>query len=139
MRTGIMKLRKTQAEAGSLGALVVLEPTIDIPFDIKRVYFTYGVDEGNERGYHAHKKLEQLLVCVFGSIEVECDDGKRREKTILSSPSEGLFIGPGTWRTLKWIQGGSVLLVLASALYDESDYIREYDSFLQLVEEGYWK
>ncbi len=121
------------------GGLCFFEANRDIPFAFKRVYYTYGVKEGIIRGHHAHKALEQLLICVYGAIEVMCDNGEKKEYTILDDPAKGLYVGPGIWRTMKWLKDDSVLLVLASEYYDESDYIRDYNEFIKLVEGGYWK
>jgi len=132
-------LHKRTAESTDLGSLVFFEANRDIPFAFKRVYYTYGVKEGIIRGYHAHKALEQLLICVYGAIEIMCDNGEKKEYTVLDDPAKGLYVGPGIWHTMKWLKDDSVLLVLASEYYDESDYIRDYDEFIRLVKEGYWK
>jgi len=122
------------------GTLVFFEANKDIPFGFKRVYYTYGVKEGIIRGHHAHKALvEQLLICVYGAIEIMCDDGEKKECTVLDDPAKGLYVGPGIWHTMEWLKDDSILLVLASEYYDESDYIRDYDEFIRLVKEGYWK
>lgn len=122
------------------GAICVAEGMSSVlPFEIKRVYYSYGVKEGILRGFHAHKKLQQLLICVYGSIEVTLDDGRGMiESIILDNPANGLYVGPSTWRTIKWLKGNSVLLVLASEHYDESDYIRDYNNFLawRIKQEG---
>jgi len=118
------------------GTLVFFEAYKDIPFAFKRVYYTYGVKEGIIRGHHAHKALEQLLICVYGAIEIMCDNGEKKEYTVLDDPAKGLYVGTGIWRTMKWLKDESVLLVLASEYYDESDYIRDYDEFIRLVKEG---
>lgn len=121
------------------GYLCYLESAKTVLFTIKRVYYTYGVKEGVIRGHHAHKALEQLLICVYGAIEIMCDNGEKKEYTVLDDPAKGLYVGPGIWHTMKWLKDDSVLLVLASEYYDESDYIRDYDEFIRLVKEGYWK
>lgn len=114
------------------GALCVAEANSGIvPFEIRRVYYSYGAEEGTIRGYHAHKELEQILICVYGKIEVVLDNGKGKVETgILERPTQGLYVGPCMWRTMKWLQSGSVLLVLASQHYDTSDYIRNYEDFI---------
>lgn len=113
------------------GALCVAEAnTQEIPFEIKRVYYSYGAREGIVRGHHAHKTLEQILICAYGSIEVTLDDGHGMvEAVVLNDPSVGLYVGPSTWRTMKWLKTDSVLLVLASEHYNADDYIRDYDEF----------
>jgi dTDP-4-dehydrorhamnose 3,5-epimerase-like enzyme len=121
------------------GTLIFFEANRDISFFFKRIYYTCGVKKYLIRGYHAHKALEQVLICVFGSIEIMCDDGDKKEYTILDDPAKGLHIHSGIWHTMKWLTDDSVLLVIASDYYDESDYIRDYAEFVRLVKEGYWK
>lgn len=117
-----------------LGKVSFIEGLCDIPFEIKRVYYSYGVKPGNVRGGHAHKVLEQFLICVNGAIEVLLDDGfGQTEKLVLDSPEKGLLLGPDLWHTMRWIEENSVLLVLASGHYDESDYIRNYNAFVSWV------
>ena len=135
----ILDFHQRTAESPNLGSLVFFEANKHIPFAFKRVYYTYGVKEGIIRGHHAHKALEQLLICVYGAIEIMCDDGKKKEYTVLDDPAKGLYVGKGIWHAMKWLKDDSVLLVLASEYYDESDYIRDYDEFIRLVKEGYWK
>ena len=117
----------------SEGKLSVIESSSAVvPFDIKRVYYTYAVQAETIRGFHAHKELQQILICIYGKIEVMLDNGEGKiEKLILDLPQKGLYVGPQTWRTIKWLQDDSVLLVLASEHYDESDYIRDYDEFIK--------
>ena len=117
------------------GSLVFLEANIDVPFDVKRVYYIYGTKEGVRRGFHAHKKLEQVLVCVNGSCVIMLDDGKMQTEVLLNDPSEGLFVGTATWREMYDFTQDAVLLVLASEYYDESDYIRNYEEFLRYLKE----
>ncbi len=111
------------------GSLSVLESNLSAPFDIKRVYFTYDIPSGAERGGHAHKNLYQLIIAVSGSFEVVIDDGKNKETIFLNNPGKGLLITPGIWRELKSFSSGSTVLVAASEIYDESDYIRDYNIF----------
>lgn len=115
------------------GSLSVVEAGKLIPFEIKRVYYIYGTKEGVERGFHAHKKLRQLAVAVSGSCDMHLDNGKSQETVRLSSPHEGLLINPGTWRVMKNFTPDCVLMVFADAHYDEVDYIRNYDEFLDSV------
>jgi len=99
-------------------------------FDIKRVYFTTNVAVGETRGHHAHKTLEQILLCPCGTIEVTLDDGKGTIETVcLDRPDKGLYVGPSLWRTMKWLAHDSLLLVFASQPYEEADYIRDYEQF----------
>ena len=102
-----------------------------VPFEVKRIYYLYGVPENQERGAHAHKELLQVLIAAAGSFTVELDDGKNKKNFFLNSPSKGLLIVPGIWRNLTDFSFGSVALVLASEYYTEDDYIRNYDEFLQ--------
>lgn len=128
----IIKLVRRTTQNPDEGSLCVAEASSSlIPFEIKRVYYTYGVKSGITRGHHAHKELEQVLICISGIIEVTLDDGKGSvESVVLSDPSEGLYVGPSTWRTMKWLRDNSVLLVLASEHYNASDYMRDYDEFI---------
>ena len=117
------------------GMLCVVEGASEaIPFKIKRVYYSYGVEKDAVRGFHAHKTLEQILICVYGSIEITLDYGNEKVESItLADPSFGLYVAPNTWRTMRWLKSDSVLLVLASDHYDEADYIRDYDTFVKWV------
>lgn len=112
------------------GYLSVVENGIDIPFDIKRIYYLYMVPEV-ARGAHAHKALQQLLIATSGSVEVIMDDGTQRKSFILDKPWKGLRIPSGLWRDLENFSHDAVLLCLASEKYDETDYIRNYDEFLE--------
>ena len=102
-----------------------------VPFDIKRIYYLYDVPGGESRGGHAHKKLYQLIIAASGSFSVTLDDGKIKRTFFLNHPYQGLYIVPGIWRTLDDFSSGAVCLVLASGKYDETDYIRDYDNFIQ--------
>ena len=112
------------------GYLSVVENGIDIPFDIKRIYYLYMVPEV-ARGAHAHKELQQLLIATSGSVEVIMDDGESKKSFMLDKPWKGLLIPSGLWRDLENFSGGAVLMCLASEGYDEKDYIRDYDEFLK--------
>lgn len=122
-----------QEHGDTRGQLVALEENKNIPFPIKRVYFMYDTLEGVVRGKHAHKELHQVLFCVAGACTIHLDDGKEKIDVRLDKPSRGLLIGPGMWREMYDFTPGAVLMVLASEYYDESDYIRDYDAFLQSV------
>lgn len=115
------------------GYLSVIEGGMDIPFEIKRIYYLYMVPEA-ARGAHAHKELKQLLVATSGSVDITLDDGKEKKTFHLDRPWKGLLIVPGLWRDLDNFSGGTVLMCLASEKYDERDYIREYDEFLEFKE-----
>ena len=123
----------------SIGFLSFFEANKDIPFDIKRIYYTYNVPIGTKRGMHAHKELNQFLWCPFGEIKVVLDNGNEKKEFLLDSPEKGLLVGKGIWREMYWLKENSVLCVAASDYYNEKDYIKDYDEFLKLVKEGYWK
>lgn len=112
------------------GNLTFIESDKHIPFDIRRVYYLYDVPAGSERGGHAHKELEQLLIPLSGSFDVILDDGERQKKIHLNRPYQGLYICPYIWRQLNNFSSGSVCAVLASKPYDENDYLRHYQDFL---------
>ena len=114
----------------SRGYLSVIESDLDVPFEIKRVYYLYMVPEA-ARGAHAHKQLQQLLVATSGSVEVIMDDGTTKKSFMLDRPWKGLYVPAGLWRDLENFSGGAVLMCLASEKYDASDYIRDYNEFLE--------
>jgi len=115
------------------GQLVALEGNKNIPFEIKRVYYLTGTKPGVPRGFHAHKELEQIAVCVSGNCRMIMDDGHRKEEAWLDSPSKAIRIGKMIWHEMHDFSLDCVLLVLASEHYDESDYIRNYSDFIGLV------
>ena len=115
------------------GNLTFIEAGIHIPFDIKRVYYLYDVPGGTDRGAHAHLQLEQLLIAISGSFDVLLDDGRAKQEFHLDRAHVGLYIPPMYWRELANFTTGSVCLVLASAPYTESDYVRDYAGFLDRV------
>lgn len=117
------------------GNITPISSNLEIPFQIKRVYYLYDIPGGETRGGHAHKRLYQLMVAASGSFDVLLDNGISRRKFMLNRPNTGLIIVPGIWRELSNFSSGSVSLVLASLLYDESDYIREYKQFLKYKNE----
>lgn len=112
------------------GNLTVVENGVTLPFDVRRVYYIYDVPGGESRGGHAHKDLYQLIVAAAGSFSVTLDDGEVKRTFLLNRPCQGLFVGPGIWRTLHDFSSGAVCMVLASHPYDEADYIRKYKDFL---------
>lgn len=112
------------------GYLSVVENGLDIPFDIKRIYYLYMVPEV-ARGAHAHKELQQLLIATSGSVDITLDDGVGKKTFHLDKPWKGLLVVPGLWRDLDNFSGGTVLMCLASEHYDAADYIRDYDEFLK--------
>lgn len=115
------------------GNLTVVEQLKEVPFEIKRVYWTYDVPGGERRGGHAHKNLLQLIVALGGSFHVTLDNGKEKETHLLNHPYQGLLVPTMTWRTLEDFSSGAVCMVLTSDFYDEDDYIREYDDFLKEI------
>ncbi len=122
-------------DSGYAGKLSYLEGMKDVPFEIRRIYYIHGVPERSQRGGHAHITLQQLLFCPYGVIEIILDDGRERKSIVLDDPSRGLLIGPGLWRDMIWHTDNAVLCVAASEHYDESDYIRDYDTFLRFKNE----
>lgn len=122
----IIAIPKIEERRGNLS--VIENDTV--PFDIKRVYYLYDVPAGAERGGHAHKSLRQFLVALSGSFEVVLKDGKKEQIVTLNKPYEGLLINAGVWRELQNFSSGSVCLVIASEVYIEEDYIRDFDEFI---------
>ncbi|MDR2304636.1 MAG: FdtA/QdtA family cupin domain-containing protein [Treponema sp.] len=112
------------------GNLVALEKGEEFPFDIKRVYYIWGTDRDAVRGRHAHRKLEQVVICTSGSCDFILDDGKERATVHLDNPAQGLYIKGCIWREFTNFSADCVVIVLASEHYDESDYIRDYQTFL---------
>lgn len=111
------------------GSLVALEGNKNIPFSIKRVYYLFDLQSDIPRGFHAHKELIQVAVCVKGHCDILMDDGKSKEVVTLDSPDKGLLIDIMQWHEMQNFSDGCVLLVLASDYYCENDYIRSYDEF----------
>ena len=124
-----------QPHGDSRGQLIALEAFRDIPFEIKRVYYIYDTKADVARGFHAHKKLQQVLICVSGSCKIRLDDGKESTVVTLQKPSEGLYLSHNIWREMYDFSAGAVLLVLASEYYDEADYIRNYADFMKMIKE----
>lgn len=126
MRVEIIDIPKIENPEGNIA---VIEKDV-IPFEIKRVYYLYDVPSSAQRGGHAHKKLNQVLIALSGSFDVVLKDGSTQKKITLNKPDKGLVIKNNTWRELENFSSGAVCLVLASAIFDEEDYIREYDEFI---------
>ena len=129
----IIELDKHHTPQGNLS---VVSNCKEVPFEVKRVYYSYDIPGGKARGAHAHKKLYQLLVAASGCFTVTLDDGTVKRTFMLNHPYQGLLIVPGIWRTLDEFSSGSVCLCLASEKYDSSDYIRSYDEYLKYKEHG---
>lgn len=115
------------------GSLVALEKGADFPFDIKRVYYIWGTDKNAVRGKHAHRKLEQVIICTSGSCDFILDDGYEKVTIHLDKPNVGLHIKSNIWREFTNFSPDCVVMVLASEHYDETDYIRNYDMFLEEI------
>ena len=128
-----MKLIDFPLLGDSRGSLVAVEANKTVPFDIKRVYFIFGTKQGVARGFHAHKALKQVAVCVTGSCRMLLDNGLEKKEVLLDSPTKGLVIEDFVWREMHDFTTDCVLLVLASEYYDEADYIRDYEDFLRVV------
>lgn len=116
------------------GNLTVVENGATLPFDVKRVYYIYDVPGGENRGAHAHKELSQLIIAASGSFTVTLDDGRCKRSFFLNRPYQGLYVKPGMWRDLNDFSSGAVCMVLASAVYQKEDYIRDYQEFLRFRE-----
>jgi dTDP-4-dehydrorhamnose 3,5-epimerase-like enzyme len=115
------------------GSLIAIEAEKSVPFPIRRVYYIFATKEGVERGFHAHKALNQVAVAVTGSCEMVLDDGQSKATVLLDSSEKGVLIGPGMWRVMRNFSSDCVLLVLADQHYDEADYIRDYEEFKKWV------
>lgn len=126
MKIEIIEIPKIE---NSLGNIAVVENNV-IPFDIKRVYYLYDIPSSSIRGGHSHKKLQQVLIAVSGSFDVILKDGNTINTVTLNKPDKGLLIKNNIWRELQNFSSGAVCLVLASDVFDEADYIRDYDEFL---------
>lgn len=124
-----------QPHGDERGQLIALEEYKDIPFEIKRVYYMYETGKDVRRGYHAHKTLEQILVCIHGKCKILLDNGNEKKIVPLEKPYEGLYIANNMWREMFDFSEDAVLLVLASDFYKEEDYIRNYEDFLQFVKQ----
>lgn len=123
-------LHSHQVKGDDRGSLIALEAAREIPFPIERVYFVFETRPGVDRGFHAHKSLKQWAICVSGSCTMTIDDGHQRRSVRLDSPEKGLYIGPGLWREMSDFTPDAVLMVIASTRYEEADYIRSYEDFL---------
>ncbi|MGY4108431.1 MULTISPECIES: sugar 3,4-ketoisomerase [Aeromonas] len=122
-----------QAHGDERGSLIALEEGKNIPFPIRRVYYVFNTLEGVRRGFHAHKELKQVAIAVRGSCRFVLDDGSERVEVLLDNPAQGLLIESFMWREMYDFSEDCVLMVLADQLYDESDYIRNYEDFLRIA------
>ncbi len=118
------------------GSLIALEENHNVPFDVKRVFYIYGTQTGISRGQHSHHKTKQLLIAINGGCKVTLDDGTKKETYTLNKPNVGLFQDALIWGEMHDFSLDCVLMVLADTYYDNSDYIREYDEFLEVINEN---
>ena len=131
MAVSIVQLVDIPQRGDARGQLAVVELGGVLPFVVRRVYWIHGTKPGVSRGFHAHKKLRQLCVCVAGSVRLSLFDGRREESVVLDSSAKGLLIGAGLWREMHDFSPDCVLMVLADAEYDEADYLKDRDSFME--------
>ncbi len=122
-----------QKHGDERGMLVALEQAKNIPFEIKRVYYMFGTQGNVRRGYHAHKKIRQVAIPLNGSCRFHLDNGREKIDVVLDDPALGLLIEPGVWHEMYDYSKNCILLVLASDIYDENDYIRNYEGFMRSV------
>lgn len=115
------------------GSLIALESNMTIPFEVKRVYYIFGTKIGVSRGFHAHRDLLQIAICVHGKCRILLDDGGQREQVWLDTPTKGLLIGNMIWREMHDFSSDCVLMVLASGHYNPNDYIRDYEKFQTML------
>lgn len=134
-----VKVLKFNVNTDDRGSLIAIEKNKDVPFDIKRVYFIFDTKPNMERGKHAHKVLQQMLVCLNGRCKVRVDDGKVKESFLLDTPNIGLYINGLIWREMYDFSPDCVLMVLADSQYSEEDYIRNYASFIKLADRRHYE
>lgn len=132
----MMKVEKLvfQIHGDERGQLVSLEEEKNIPFPVKRVYYMYDTKKGVRRGFHSHKTLQQILICIHGSCYIHLDNGVETEEVLLDKPYEGIYISSNIWREMYEFSDDAVLMVLASDVYHEEDYIRDYNAFIDQIE-----
>ncbi|MBA6303759.1 FdtA/QdtA family cupin domain-containing protein [Colwellia sp. MB02u-14] len=128
-----IKLIQLQSHGDERGSLVSLEEEKNIPFSIKRVYYVFNTKDKVRRGFHAHKKLKQLAIVVKGSCRFLLDDGNEKIEVLLDNPAQGLYIESFVWREMFDFSEDCVLMVLADSIYDETDYVRDYEEFTKMV------
>ncbi len=126
----VIELPKIETVGGNI---TPVHPQINVPFDIKRVFYSYDIPGGEARGAHAHKECHQFLIAASGAYEVLLDDGVNKRTVLLNRPFYGLHIPPGIWASEQAFSSGSICLVLASHGYIEEDYIRNYEDYLEYI------
>ena len=124
----LIDLPKIQNRSGNITAI---ENNLDIPFEVKRIFYLYDIPGGESRGAHAHKQCQQFLVAASGSFEVQLDDGIEKKTVMLNQPYKGLYVPPGIWASEINFSSGAICLVMTSDKFDEDDYIRDYQDFLK--------
>lgn len=129
----IIELPKMSDRRGNLS---VVEQYRHIPFEIKRLFWIYGVPEGEGRAAHAHKEQTQFIIPISGNFDIEFDNGKVKERLHVNEPNQGILIFPGIWISLENFSKDAVCLVVAPEVYEEGDYMREYDEFLEWINSG---
>lgn len=129
----LVKIVKFNIHSDKRGSLVSIESKTSVPFNIKRIYYIHNIQTGASRGFHAHKKLNQVMIAISGKCRVILDNGIKREEIWIQSPDQGLLIKNMIWREMYDFSKECILLVLASQKYDKYDYIRDYKKFLQLI------
>lgn len=132
--TAIFQFKENRDKYGSL---IPIEASRDIPFEIKRIYYIYDVKKDVTRGFHSHRQLHQMLICVNGSVSIRLKTNLEEDVVVLNAPNKGLYIGPMIWREMFDFSEGAVLLVCASEYYDESDYIRNFDFYSEEYSKKY--
>jgi len=121
-------------DSGEKGKLSFMESGKDVPFEVKRIYYIYDIEDLNiKRGYHAHKTLKQVIFCLNGSFVLELDNGFEKREILLNKPNKGILIDFNIWRNMKNFSKNVVIMVVASDYYDENDYIRNYDEFIEYI------
>ncbi len=133
MKARLINLKKI---ADPRGNLTTVEGGQDVPFSVSRVYWTYDVPAGECRGGHAHRRCEEFIIATGGSFCVTLDNGHEKQSYLLNHPYQGLYVGPGIWRTLTDFSSGAVCLVLASDPFEEADYIRDYNEFIAEIKKN---
>lgn len=124
----LIDLPKIQNRSGNITAI---ENNLDIPFEVKRIFYLYDIPGGESRGAHAHKQCQQFLVAASGSFEVQLDDGIEKKTVMLNQPYKGLYVPPGIWASEINFSSGAICLVMTSDKFEEDDYIRDYQDFLK--------